>query len=145
VSSSRNSSPAAAFTAITAPIRSEQIRDRVILWLQRRKGNVTMRAFPGQSKVDVREKLSGRHVLSGRQGRADPIPTRLKTSLNICPTNRSRLSVTDSFHDCLPCISSTPVRPDQGSSDLISSPSRRTTGSCTDKYYLSPRDGYLVT
>jgi len=55
VSSSRNSSSsAAALTAVMAPIRSEKMRERIILWLQgRRKGNMAMPAFPGRSKLDV--------------------------------------------------------------------------------------------
>ena len=67
VSSSRNSSSAAAaeaaaltVTAMTAAIRSELIRERIIMCLQRRRnGNVAMPAFPGQSKVDVGEKAIG--------------------------------------------------------------------------------------
>ena len=63
VSSSRNSSSAAtALPAITAPIRSEKMRECIILWLERRrKGNMAMPAFPGRTSE---RKRSG-HVLSG--------------------------------------------------------------------------------
>jgi hypothetical protein len=44
VSSSRNSSAAAAaLTAITAPIRSEKMRERISLWWQRRRRKGNMR------------------------------------------------------------------------------------------------------
>jgi hypothetical protein len=76
VSSSRSSSSAAAaLTAITAPIRSENMRERIILWLQRRRrGNMAMPAFPGLGELDVREKAVAGHVLSGGTD-ACPIPT----------------------------------------------------------------------
>ena len=67
VSSSRSSSSAAAaLTAITAPIRSEEMSERIILWLQGiRKGNMAVPAFPGGRKLDVGEKVVGSCVERG--------------------------------------------------------------------------------
>jgi hypothetical protein len=93
VSSSRNSSSsAAALTAITAPIRSEKMREGIIVWSERRrKGNMAMPAFPGRSKLDVREKAVGSCVERGQ--RRLSIPTQAI----------DRRDSGSEFDDFLPC------------------------------------------
>jgi hypothetical protein len=143
VSSSRNSSSAAAaLPAITAAIRSEKMRERIILWLQRRrKGNMAMPAFPGRGKLDVREKAVGSCVERGAATPVDSHARYTQTDGTRIPSSTISFDahVISSIHTFFSDPS--PVHPDQGSSNLMSFPSKP----YNDKNHLSPRDRHLVT
>jgi hypothetical protein len=75
------------------------MRERIILWLQRRrKGNKAMPAFPGRSKLYVREKAVGSCV---ERGAATPVHSHVdRLTQADCIHQRESDS---EFHDFLPC------------------------------------------